>query len=147
MSEIKPEIMSFVERLSPRQQEYVLSRLAAGKDAYIIIKASGTCARCKEKYYKLQVKVTVNNVYFYHWNSSGKRCYLGPIDYIYVTLTHPVMSPLHGYLESDRIVKYIERIKSRVKHLDNREQLEALLEEAKDLVNAIEFRLNELKQK
>lgn len=140
-------IRQFLEQLTPRQRQYVLTQLALGKNAYITINVNGICQRCGERYFKLQVKVTVNNVYFYHFNSTGKRCYLGPNNYIYVSLMNRAIAPLHGAIEQRRIINYIKRIEKYIKTVEKKEELEEIKHILSELESLVEFRLNELKQK
>jgi len=146
MSGIKPEIMSFIAQLSPRQQQYVLAQLTAGKDAYITLHIFGKCQRCGEEYKKIQAKITLNNIYFYHRKITGSRCYMGPENYIYVSILNKIVSPLHGAVVQKRILKYIERVEKYIRMITDIKEIEEIENILKDLESLIEFRKNQLKK-
>jgi len=143
-TEIKAEVRQFIEKLPPRQQEYVLSRLAEGKDAYITLRQSGVCPRCEQEYRKIQLKFNKCNVYFYIYHGD-RRCYVGPENYIYVSFMNSFIAPLHGAIKAERVLRYIERIRINIKAIEDIDTLERILEELTDLIGVIEYHINDLK--
>ena len=104
------------------------------------------CPRCGREFSCLEKQVKGNRVYYvavhylgYEKTSNGKikkkveKCYLGPINYDYVTRLHNFT--LHGMVVQDRYIKYLEEILNELKGIKN---------ELKDTKHAIIEKLDKL---
>ena len=86
------------------------------------------CPRCGQEFSYLEKQVKNGRVYYvavhylgYEKTPDGKvkkkvkKCYLGPINYEYVTRLHNFT--LHGMIVSDRELKYLEEILIELRNL------------------------------
>jgi len=112
------------------------------------------CPRCGERYSWLERRVVREEgreyEYFYavhEYRESGKRrvkkCYLGPAEYRYVSLTHETKEGLvfSGLLDSNRAIKYLYSIMAYIERaagdIDPR-QLKALARNVREFADRIE---------
>jgi len=112
------------------------------------------CPRCGERYSWLERRVVREGgreyEYFYavhEYKENGKRrikkCYLGPAEYRYVSLTHETKEGLvfSGLLDSDRAIKYLYSIMAYIERATSDidpKQLKALAKNLRDFADKIE---------
>ena len=78
----------------------------------------GVCPRCGERYSYIDVRVRGGRVYYYavHYYREGSRrrvrkCYLGPREYVYASLTHAREGlRFRGLVDPMRVLDYLEAI-------------------------------------
>ncbi len=106
------------------------------------------CPRCGQPYSYIEKQRKGDREYYvavhylgYERTSNGKikkkvrKCYLGPINYEYVTRLHNFT--LHGYLVLDRELKYLEKIVQEIEEL--RRNQEKMIERLDKIVNLLEY--------
>lgn len=66
------------------------------------------CPRCGLPIKSVYTYETGSNTYYYAYHGNGRKCYLGPFDYVYVTMTHDFR--IHGAVDVDRELKYLSNV-------------------------------------
>lgn len=66
------------------------------------------CPRCGLPIKSIYAYEAGSNTYYYAYHGNGRKCYLGPFDYVYVTMTHEFR--IHGAVDVDRELKYLSNV-------------------------------------
>ena len=66
------------------------------------------CPRCGLPIKSIYAYEVDSNTYYYAYHGNGRKCYLGPFDYVYVTMTHEFR--IHGAVDIDRELKYLSNV-------------------------------------
>ena len=106
----------------------------------------GICPRCGRPYNWIESYVVKGRRYYRAVHYEGcvkkgnkvrrivKRCYLGPQEYIYTSVTHPFM--LRGAVSSGRLVDYLKAIADYMETIEEAEdvELEAVIKELEKII-------------
>jgi len=63
------------------------------------------CPRCGLPVKAVYAYEKGSNVYYYAYHGNGRKCYLGPYDYVYATTTHEYI--VRGAVDVDRELRYL----------------------------------------
>ena len=115
--------------------------------------SKGTCPRCGSPINWVERQRKGGREYYvavhYLGGSGGKealrKCYLGPKEYAYVTLTHEGLGlTLKGMVEPKRVLDYPDSLLTALPHLNVKKgELSKLVDKLKLVLKALEERLRE----
>lgn len=99
---------------------------------------AGVCPRCGAPFKRVEVRRTKSNTYYLAVHSQNRKCYLGPGEYKYASLTHENIGvTLRGAVEAAngddiRVLSYLES------YLDHAAELAGEIPELEDVRRMLE---------